>query len=96
MTEAQRTDIPSPAIGLLVYQTDGSSGFWYLEVRVVQLSSGNYINNATVMQSANFYISGFGYAGNFLQSPMYGGDYKHTSGSARIYTVMIMPNQVSR
>lgn len=29
MTSAQRTAISSPATGLLVYQTDGSSGFYY-------------------------------------------------------------------
>lgn len=29
MTQAQRTAIASPANGLLVYQTDASTGFWY-------------------------------------------------------------------
>jgi trimeric autotransporter adhesin len=29
MTAAQRSTIATPATGLLVYQTDGSSGFWY-------------------------------------------------------------------
>ena len=29
MTAAQRTAIASPAAGLLVYQTDGTSGFYY-------------------------------------------------------------------
>ncbi len=29
MTEAQRTGIADPALGLLVYQTDGTSGFYY-------------------------------------------------------------------
>lgn len=29
MTQAQRTAITSPAVGLLVYQTDGTSGFYY-------------------------------------------------------------------
>src|SRR5262245_5451072 len=29
MTEAQRNAIVSPATGLLIFQTDGSSGFYY-------------------------------------------------------------------
>jgi hypothetical protein len=29
MTQAQRTSITSPAVGLLVYQTDGTAGFYY-------------------------------------------------------------------
>jgi len=29
MTAAQRTVIASPATGLMVYQTDGTSGFYY-------------------------------------------------------------------
>ncbi|WP_353721018.1 exosporium glycoprotein BclB-related protein [Dyadobacter sp. 676] len=29
MTDTQRTAIPSPATGLLVYQTNGNAGFWY-------------------------------------------------------------------
>jgi hypothetical protein len=29
MTAVQRTAIPTPATGLLVYQTDGSTGFYY-------------------------------------------------------------------
>lgn len=29
VTQAEKTAIPSPVKGLLVYQTDGTSGFWY-------------------------------------------------------------------
>lgn len=31
MTATQRTSIASPAEGLMVYQTDGSKGFWYYD-----------------------------------------------------------------
>ena len=31
MTTTQRTSIASPAEGLMVYQTDGSKGFWYYD-----------------------------------------------------------------
>ena len=31
MTEAQRTAIPNPSEGLLVFQTDNSKGFWYFD-----------------------------------------------------------------
>ena len=31
MTLAQKTAIASPATGLLIYQTDGSTGFWYFD-----------------------------------------------------------------
>lgn len=31
MTVAQKTAIISPATGLLIYQTDGTSGFWYFD-----------------------------------------------------------------
>jgi hypothetical protein len=31
MTATQRTSITSPAEGLMVYQTDGSKGFWYYD-----------------------------------------------------------------
>lgn len=29
MTQAQKTAIPTPATGLLIYQTDATTGFWY-------------------------------------------------------------------
>ena len=32
MTASQRGNIPSPAAGLMVYQTDGTSGLYYYNV----------------------------------------------------------------
>lgn len=41
MLQSERTGISSPAIGLLVYQTDGSKGFYYFDGAIwVQLSAG--------------------------------------------------------
>lgn len=31
LSEAQKNGIPSPATGLLIYQTDGDDGFWYFD-----------------------------------------------------------------
>lgn len=42
MTQAQRNAIPSPADGLLIYQTDGASGFWYYTGTVwIRIGNGN-------------------------------------------------------
>jgi hypothetical protein len=55
MTLAQRTTIPSPATGLLVYQTDGNFGYWFfngtswnkLPNTGWELTGNNGINPAT-------------------------------------------------
>ncbi len=44
--------------------------------------SGNYIQNGTGSQSANFNITGYGYAGNYFQTPtMYVSNYRHTAST---------------
>ncbi|MFN8288305.1 MAG: hypothetical protein U0V74_16230 [Chitinophagales bacterium] len=44
--------------------------------------SGNYIQNGTGSQSANFNITGFGYAGNYFQTPtLYVSNYRHTAST---------------
>ncbi len=52
MTLAQKTAIASPATGLLVYQTDGTTGFWY--------------HNGTIWVQVGTGSSGWGLAGNTL------------------------------
>ncbi len=48
MTQAQRTGIATPATGLLVYQTDGTTGFYYYDgtawTRVVAGTTGTLSN----------------------------------------------------
>lgn len=45
MTEAQKLAIASPATGLLIYQTDNASGFWFYNgVAWMQFSGGNSWN----------------------------------------------------
>lgn len=60
MSSAQRTAIPTPAVGLLVYDLT-TSGFWYFDGTVwVQISSGassnqtlNYIGNTLSISNGN-------------------------------------------
>jgi hypothetical protein len=61
MTQAQRTAIATPANGLLVYQTDGSSddiGFWYYDASIpawVKLGLGwKLTGNAGTVDGTNF------------------------------------------
>jgi hypothetical protein len=57
MTAAQRGAITSPATGLLVYQTDGSAGFWYYDGTAWrQLTTGGWLltGNTGTDASTNF------------------------------------------
>ncbi len=59
MTQAQRIAIATPATGLLVYQADGSSGYWYFNgTDWVQLeTTGNNWNitgNTGILDGVNF------------------------------------------
>src|ERR1700733_12214728 len=71
MTAAQRGAISSPATGLLVYQTDGSKGFYYydgFEWQNISISSGSGAN--WLASGANIYNSNTGYVGIGTSSPI--------------------------
>lgn len=56
MTEVQKNAITSPAAGLIIYQTDGTSGLYYFDGSV-WISSSNYVDlttNQTVAGSKTF------------------------------------------
>jgi len=73
MTQSQKNAIASPATGLLIYQSDGTSGFYYYNSsawviinydNTVSAGSSNYIQNGTSTQtSSNYNISGNGTLG---------------------------------
>jgi hypothetical protein len=73
MTQSQKNAITSPATGLLIYQSDGASGFYYYDGsawvimnsgNTVSAGSSNYIQNGTSAQtSSNYNISGDGTLG---------------------------------
>lgn len=68
MLQSERDLISSPATGLVIYQTDNTSGFYYYNGTIwVKISSdGDFIKNGTTQQTANFNISGNGTIGTAL------------------------------
>lgn len=75
MSQSQRNLISSPATGLLIYQSDGTSGFYYYNGsawvimnygNTVSAGSSNYIQNGTSSQTADYNISGDGTIGTNL------------------------------
>ena len=61
MTATQRTSIASPTEGLMVYQTDGSKGFWYYDGTIwknVSASAGT-AGAGSDAQTLIFTTSGF-------------------------------------
>jgi hypothetical protein len=61
ITATQRTSISSPAEGLMVYQTDGSKGFWYYDGAIWKniSASSNTAGAGSDAQTLIFTTTGF-------------------------------------
>jgi hypothetical protein len=61
MTATQRTSISSPAEGLMVYQIDGSKGFWYYDGAIWKnvSASSNTAGAGSDAQTLIFTTTGF-------------------------------------
>lgn len=60
MTTAQRSAIVNPATGLLVFQTDGSKGFYYRNGSAWYSLTDN-LNNPWAVSGTNLYVRNFSY-----------------------------------
>lgn len=61
LTAAQKTAVLSPAIGLLIYQTDGAAGFWYFNgISWVPFGGGSSytFNNGLTLTGSNAQLGG--------------------------------------
>ena len=65
MTAAQRTVIPVPALGLLVYQTDAPSGYYFFEGASWILLGGDHLTGSGADGQLSFWTSG----GNLTGDP---------------------------
>jgi uncharacterized protein (TIGR02145 family) len=73
MTAAQRTAIASPATGLLVYQDDGTAGFYYYDGAAwTRLSSGTYTETDPVVKAINGVVKS---NGTTISAAVAGTDY---------------------
>jgi len=74
MTEIQRLAIPTPATGLLVYQNNNSTGFWYYNgVTWISLSGGSSGGefqsiNGVVQNTTDIYNDDFVFGGSTLDN----------------------------
>ncbi len=81
MTNAQRTAIASPATGLMVYQTDGTPGFYFYNGAAWnQFSTGSATNYWTA-SSTSIYNNNSGNVGIGITSPT---EKMHIKGDLRI------------
>jgi hypothetical protein len=63
MTLAQKTAIAGPATGLLVYQTDGVSGFWYFDGTIWTTFGGFGVDNDWTVSGTEMYNANTGNVG---------------------------------
>lgn len=83
MTLAQRNVIPSPATGLIVYQTDNTPGFYYYNGSTwIQLSTGAATNYWSLNGSNHIYNNNGGRVGINTNSPAH---FLDVYGDARVY-----------
>ncbi|HFS66778.1 MAG TPA: hypothetical protein ENK67_01035 [Flavobacteriia bacterium] len=68
MTESQKNAIPSPATGLLIFQTDNQSGFYYYDGSIWKIISGGS-DNDWAENSNNLYNLNTGNVGIGTNSP---------------------------
>ncbi|HEB62516.1 MAG TPA: hypothetical protein ENI82_05110, partial [Bacteroidetes bacterium] len=70
MTSAQRIAITSPATGLLIYQTNNNTGFWYFDgtdwIRITTKDQIFERNGTTIRQTANYDTDDFIFGKNSL------------------------------
>ena len=65
MTAANKNNIASPATGLMIYQTDGTTGYWYYDGTTWKNVGGSFgISNIGNSGAA-------GFIGNDLNIPIY-------------------------
>jgi hypothetical protein len=70
MTQAQRDAIATPATGLLIYQTDGTSGFYFFNGSSWAALAGAG-NNNWILNGTNIYNSNTGNVGIAVTDPAY-------------------------
>jgi hypothetical protein len=91
MTAVQRTAILSPAKGLLVYQEDGTEGFYYFDGTAwTRLSSGTYTETDPVVKAINGVVKS---NGTTVSAAVAGTDYLTPTGSAASLTNFPTLNQ---
>lgn len=78
MTESQRNAISSPATGLLIFQTDGSSGFYYYDGSAWQTVGG--ADSDWTISGNDLYNSNSGGVGIGTNSPTHGKLHVRGSG----------------
>jgi hypothetical protein len=86
MTSAQRAAIVSPVNGLMVYQTDGASGFYYYNSSVWQRIGETDGSETKVIAGTNSTVTGIGtianpYVVNASSTPPDGSETKVTAGT---------------